>query len=155
AMFAGRLGSGQGLRAAARAARAAPPARQPPRPTDLLLDGLAAVIEDGYPAGAPMLRRAVTAFRQEDDFADDELRWLQLAARAAFEVWDDEAWDVLSARHVQLVRDAGALSNLPLALSNRIGVHLNAGEVAVAAGLVEELQAVTQTTGSRLAPYGA
>ena len=155
AMFAGRLGSGQGLRAAAQAARAAPPARQPPRPADLLLDGLAALIQDGYPIGVPTLKRAVSAFRNESVFSDDELRWLQLATRAAFELWDDEAWDLLSARHVQLVRDAGALTDLPLALSNRIGVHLNAGEVAVAAALVQELQAVSEATGSQIAPYGA
>ena len=31
-------------------------------------------------------------------------------------VWDDEAWDVLSARFVELARDAGALAVLPAAL---------------------------------------
>ena len=44
---------------------------------------------------------------------------------------------------------------LPIALSTRVGVHLFAGELAAAASLVEEVEAVTEATGSQLAPYGA
>jgi hypothetical protein len=35
----------------------------------------------------------------------------------ALELWDHEAADLLSRRHLQLVRASGALSELPLALS--------------------------------------
>ena len=44
AMFAGRLGVGSGAREVAEAARWAPPAPQPERGPDLLLDGLALLI---------------------------------------------------------------------------------------------------------------
>jgi DNA-binding CsgD family transcriptional regulator len=44
---------------------------------------------------------------------------------------------------------------LRLALNTRIGVHLLAGELAAAASLVEEVEAVTEATGSQQAPYGA
>src|SRR5262249_32017718 len=55
ALFAGRLALGGGVREVAAAARAAPPALKPPRASDLLLDGLALMITEGYPAGAPIL----------------------------------------------------------------------------------------------------
>jgi DNA-binding CsgD family transcriptional regulator len=68
-------------------------------------------------------------------------------------LWDDEAWDVLSARLVQLARDAGALSVLPLALATRSAVRLFAGEFAMSASLLEEVVAVNEATGASLAPY--
>ena len=52
--------------------------------------------------------------------AEEELHWLWLAgAAAALRVWDDDRWEALSARHVQLARETGALSELPLALTSR------------------------------------
>jgi len=63
AMFAGRLASPGGhTRDVASAARAAPRSPHPPRAPDLLLDGLAANFTDGYAAGVPFLRQALTAF---------------------------------------------------------------------------------------------
>ena len=62
---------------------------------------------------------------------------------------------MLSARFVQLARDAGALSVLPLALTTRSGMHLFAGELAMASSLVDEVAAVNEATGASLAPYGA
>jgi DNA-binding CsgD family transcriptional regulator len=70
-------------------------------------------------------------------------------------LWDDETWDVLATRLVRLARDAGALTVLPMALISRIAVHLNAGELVAAAALNDEAEAVTDVTGSHLAPYGA
>jgi DNA-binding CsgD family transcriptional regulator len=155
AMFVGRLASGAGLREAAEAARAAPPSPQPPRAPDLLLDGLAALLTQGYPAGTPTLKKALSAFHSESVSRQEEIRWLQLACRTAVDLWDDEAWEALSIRHVRLARDAGALSELPIALNTRIGVHLNAGELAAAGSLVEEVEAITSATGSQIVPYGA
>ena len=149
----GMLASDESLLEIARAARAAPPSSQPPRASDLLLDGLALLITDGYAAGTPTLRRAVNAFRREDVSGGDGRRWLSLAARLAAFVWDDEAFDLLSARFVQLARDAGALSVLPLALATRSVVPLFAGELAVAFSLLEEVVAVNEATGASLAPY--
>jgi DNA-binding CsgD family transcriptional regulator len=100
------------------------------------------------------LRRALSAFRGEDVAREEGLRWLWLACRAAANLWDDETWAVLAVRQVQLARDAGALTVLPVALNSRIYMHLNAGELAAAAALIEEAEAITEATGSRLAPYG-
>jgi DNA-binding CsgD family transcriptional regulator len=102
-----------------------------------------------------MLRRAIEAFRDEDVSREEGHRWLWLAARVAAFLWDDEALDVLSARFVQVARDAGALSVLPLALTTRSGVEVLAGNFAEASSLVDELAAVSEATGARLAPYAA
>ena len=72
----------------------------------------------------------------------------------AGDLWEDEIWDVLTDRHVQLARDAGALSEVHLALTSRIGVDVLTGELTRAAWLVEELDTVIEATGSRRAPYG-
>jgi DNA-binding CsgD family transcriptional regulator len=70
-------------------------------------------------------------------------------------LWDNERWDILSNRHVYLAREAGALSELPLALSSRIYMHLFAGELPAARSLVEEVNSAMEVTGSDLTPYGA
>jgi len=154
-LFAGRLALGGGAREVAEAARAAPPPPQPVRAPDLLLDGLALVITEGYPAGAPMLKQAVSAFCSADVSSEQGLRWGWQADRSAGLLWDYESWDLLSARRVKLARDAGALTALPFAATLRAGVHLWAGEFAVAASLVAEVESVTEATGSSIAPTGA
>ncbi len=155
ALFAGRLALGGGVREVAEAARAAPPPPQPGRAPDLLLDGLALVITEGYPAGAPMLKRAVSAFRSADVSGVEGLRWMWQACHGAGLLWDYGSWDLLSARRIELARDAGALTALPIAFSTRAGVHLFAGEFAVAASQVAEVGSVTDATGSSIAPYAA
>ncbi|HJY56585.1 MAG TPA: LuxR family transcriptional regulator [Streptosporangiaceae bacterium] len=154
AIFAGRLALGGGMQEVAEAARAAPPPAGPPRGPDLLLDGLALLVTGGYPAGAPVLRRAVSTFRGTDVSAAEGLRWLWLASHVAGMVWDYESWDALSSRQVTLARDAGALIALPIALSTRAGVHLFAGEFTQAASMVAQAESVTEVTGSSIAPYG-
>jgi len=153
-MFVGQLAGDVGVREVARAARGVPPPPQP-RNGDRLLDGRAVLFTDGYPAAVPISRRALQAFCREDVSATDGLRWLWLATLTAADLWDDESWHVLSTRHVEIARQAGALSDLPLALASRVFVHLFAGELAAAASLVEEMKAVREATGSNFAPYGA
>ena len=155
-IFAGRLASpGCGLLDIARAATEAPPPPRAPRVPDLLLDALTAHYNEGYAAGVPMLRSALAAFADSMP-AEEELRWLWLTCIVgATRAWDDESWDVLSARHVRLARDTGALSELPLALTSRTFVHLFAGRLSAAAALTDEMQAVKEATGTGLAPYGA
>jgi DNA-binding CsgD family transcriptional regulator len=151
--FPAILASDESVLETAWAARAAPAWSQSPRASDLLLDGLGLLITEGYAAGIPTLSRAVNAFRDEDISRGEDRRWLSLAARVAAFLWDDNTWDVLSARFVQLGRDAGALSGLPLALATRSAVHLFAGEFAIASSLLEEVRAVNDVTGARPAPY--
>ena len=154
AIFAGRLATGGGVLEAAEAARAAPPAPQPPRAADLLLDGLALLVTEAYPAGAGMLKRALTALRGDEVSREEEIRLLWVACHIAHDVWDYDTWHALSIRFVQVARDAGALTVLPVALNNRMVMHLHAGELDTAASLLDEAEDLTEATASRLAPYG-
>jgi DNA-binding CsgD family transcriptional regulator len=154
AILAGGLADGTGMLEVARAVRTAPrPA--PPRPADLLLDGLAVLYSDGYDAAIPPTREALRAFLADDTSDASDLPSLWLAAITAANMWDDDSWSILTARHVQAARDVGALSELPLSLNSLVSVHLFAGEHAAAASVVAEIQAIGEATGSELAPYGA
>jgi len=109
---------------------------------------------DGYRAGLPMLREALEVFGAGMP-ADEELRWHWVAGIVARHLWDDQRWQRLSDRHLELAREVGALSELALALNSHAFLLLFAGELAAAAALIQELDAATEATGSKLAPYAA
>ncbi|SNT55758.1 regulatory protein, luxR family [Streptosporangium subroseum] len=155
ALTAGRLPSGAQLADIAKAALAAPPGSKPER-NDLLLNGLARVIIEGYPAGVPMVRQALDAFRTEESSREEGLGWLPFASRMAHNAWDFDSWSMLSVRLVALARETGALSVLPSALLLLVSNRVIAGEIAVADSLVAEAVAIGEATGSRFfAQYGA
>jgi DNA-binding CsgD family transcriptional regulator/tetratricopeptide (TPR) repeat protein len=122
---------------------------------DQLLDALARLIVDG-PAATSAVRDALDAFSStEGPPAGDEGR-LWLAGRTAGYIWDYERWDSLTSRQVRVAREAGAIGDLALALSTRVGVHLFAGELTVAESLVEEAAALGDASDERIVPtYGA
>jgi DNA-binding CsgD family transcriptional regulator len=70
-------------------------------------------------------------------------------------MWDDARWEAISVRYAQIAREAGALGELPLALSHLVYVHLFAGKQTAAALLVDEIRVASEATGSNLTPYGA
>jgi DNA-binding CsgD family transcriptional regulator/tetratricopeptide (TPR) repeat protein len=152
ALILGCLHQG-GVREVADVARAAPPPPGPPGPADLLLDGLVTTYIQGYGAGAPGLRRASEAFRDDLPLAvtggdRDNLRWLWLATRVAVGLFDDELLHLLAGRHVRLARDAGALAALPFALVNLSTTLVVAGEFTRAEELAAEGAAITRATGA-------
>ena len=152
AIFAGPLaGPGASPREVA-GLRELPRQRADPRGPDLLLDGLVALVSDNYAAAVPILREAQRAI--EDTMSQTEqMRWMWGATVATLHVWDDKGWERLSDLHLQLVRETGALGELPIALSHRGQMHVFAGELALAASLQEAIQEATELTGSPLAPY--
>jgi len=151
--FAGRLASGS-LREAAEAARRVRPAAGPATASGLLLDGLATVITEGYSAGVPTLKRAVAAFRGPAATLDEQLRWLWPAAHVAMALWDDESYEVLSARHIELGRAAGMLAVMPTALTTRIVSCAFFGQLTAAEELIEEMKGLTTAIGVPLPSYG-
>ena len=161
AIFASRLGSSPGLPEAAAAARNAPPAPQPPRAIDILLDGLAARYTDGYSASVAMLRNVLRAFEQHHAPPGQEhMIWYWIRVECllttepiAPELWDDRAWHELATRAVSVARDAGAVTALPVALSAKACADLHAGEFGDAAALVEEARAISEAMGSAAIPY--
>jgi len=155
ALCAGRLATGAGLREVAEAASAASASPRPARAVDFLLDAVALLMKGRRADAAPAAQRALRAFRREELPAAEGAGWLWLAGRVAMDRWDYESWDVLSARGVRQARASGALTALPVALRTRVGVHLYRGELCTAASLLEELEAITEETGSHGLEYGA
>ena len=149
--FAGRAISPSASAAdVSRAAREAPSPRTPRAP-DLLVDGLATLHIEGRAAAAPILKRALRGL-VDDTSAEEALRWLFLASVAAVGLWDDSAWHALCERFVEVGRQVGALSEIPHALLSRAYVHIFSGELDAAAALIGEIWAVTEATGSFVAP---
>jgi DNA-binding CsgD family transcriptional regulator len=149
--LAGDLAGKPVLEDICRAVRALPPPRGAPRPLDLLLDGLALVTTDGHAAAAPKLRRAAKELANIP--VEDVLRWGWVATVAPALIWDIEGMDALAARQVQLARDAGALAQLPLYLS-QLGITRSwMGDFAQAASVIAETDSVAAATGSPTAPY--
>jgi DNA-binding CsgD family transcriptional regulator len=147
ALFAGRLASGGSAVEVSKAALGGPRPPQRPRALDLLLDGLALLTIDGPSIAVPVLKRAVSAFREQTSPTEEVIRWFWLAGRVAAFVWDYEGWDALTERQIQVARDVGALAMLPLALITRAEVHMFAGELAAAASLYAESDALSEATG--------
>ena len=154
ALFAGRLARGGGVIEVAEAVRAGSPSPHRARPSELLLSGLAIRFTDGYSAGAPILKEALSAYRRDAVLPPEDARWLWFACWAAADLWDDETWDLLSARQFELVRAAGALTAIPFALTARSAVHLVCGDVHTASSQIDEIRTVSEATGIATPPYG-
>jgi DNA-binding CsgD family transcriptional regulator len=153
AIFAGQLARGPGLREVAAAARGAS-SPELPRLPDRLLNALAMRLTDGYSAAAPTMKRVLGALCDEEIPVQEALRWLWLGSVIAADLWDDERWHVVAARHVTITREAGALSDLFGALDSLAFAHLFAGELAAASALVEEVMTVCAAIGVNPAGLG-
>ena len=154
-MLAGRLAGEVGGPEVARAARRAPRPSHRQLNGDLLLDGRAVLFTDGYTAAMPISRQALGAFCNTDTPPEEGLRWLFLACHGRRDLWDDEGWHALSARHARIARDAGALNVLPSRsrpADRRPPAHRR---VRGGRALVEETTAITEATRNGLPPYSA
>jgi DNA-binding CsgD family transcriptional regulator len=151
ASVAGRLGSG--MRAAAAAARRAPPGPGEPRAIDALLDGLAIRFTDGYAASAEPLALALAAIR-DDGGRGGNVRWPWLGRRVAPDLFDDDAWHALATRNVAIARESGALAVLPLALNLLALVRCFEGELRDAGTLIDEADGITEATGTPPIVFG-
>jgi len=154
AVIVGRLSRGADVVEVAKAALAAPSPSTPARAPDILLDGLALLVTDGRATATPILKQAVSAFRNDDLSTHERLRWLWLVGRVAQDLWDDESWEVLCTQHVRLARQTGALTVLPIALRSRIFQHGLWGEVDEGAALTGEAETVSAAIGTQLSAYG-
>jgi DNA-binding CsgD family transcriptional regulator len=147
AMFAGRLAGKPDIHELAEAAQAAPPAPQPVRAIDLLLDALAARFTEGYATAVPQLRKALSAFGEVEELTARDVRWLWLACRLAQDQWDDELWHELASRGVRVARDRGALTLLPGMANFLAAFNVHSGAVESAAQLIDEVSALTRAAG--------
>jgi DNA-binding CsgD family transcriptional regulator len=158
AIWAADLDSPGALLEAAEAARAAPPAPDPPGAVDVVLDAFAVRLTDGYAAAAPALKHALETVLALDAPDGDLGRWLWLTgARAtgliALELWDADAWHALASRQVKVARDSGALRQLQFALNFFARSQLASGELTDVAVLVEEERVIARAMGSSMVGY--
>src|SRR5215467_14438245 len=117
----------------------------------MLLHGLALLDTDGPAAAAATLQRAGKVLTSIP--VEDVLRWGWVAASAYTAVWDFDGLHAISVRQVQLVRDAGALTQLAIHLT-QLGIALPwMGDFAGAASVVAESESVAAAIGSPIAPY--
>ena len=129
--------------AALAAGEATPPPGFEPTTADMLLEGFTARFTAGYRAAVPHFRRAVTALR-----AGGDVRWFMLGCLAAGELWDLHAWHALASRWVQLCRENGALTILPIALQLLAGAEVAAGRLSAADALNVETAEISAATGN-------
>jgi len=135
------------------AIRALPASPDGPRPLDLLLDGLALLTTEGRAAATPTLQRAAKALTSIP--VEDVLRWGWAGTAASGAVWDDESMSAICLRQVELVRDVGALAELPIHLATLASTRAWMGDFAGAESLMAEAESVAAATGSHFSPYTA
>jgi DNA-binding CsgD family transcriptional regulator len=150
AITAHHLG-GQGvLLEVARAVRALPPLPADAHPLDLVIEGFALLITDGHAAAMPILRRAAKAVLELP--MPDVLRWGWQVGGVRSAIWDDEAIAVYE-RQAQLVRDAGALAELPIHLQALALERAWQGDLSGARGLIAESESISTSTGNQVPPF--
>ncbi|KHL16067.1 regulatory LuxR family protein [Mumia flava] len=124
-------------------------------PPTLLLAGFAQAITRGRAVAVPVLRRAAQGFDGDAVTLEDVLRWGWLATAAAVMAWDYDTCRSVTSREVTAAREAGALTVLPVGANVLAQAEALGGDFTRAASLVAEAEAVTEATGTRVAPYGA
>ena len=146
----GNAAAGRVLEEICRAIRRLPPSPGAPCPLDLLLEGLALLSTDGRAAAIPTLQRAATVLVGIP--VRDVQRWGWAAVTASSAVWDQDSALAITTRQVRLLRDAGALAELPIHLSSLALAQAWMGDFAGAASLIAEVESVAAATGTRMAP---
>jgi DNA-binding CsgD family transcriptional regulator len=140
--------------AAARRVCAEPEAASGTQPRDYLIRGLVTLVLESPERAAPNLRRAVAAYLEDDPATEEWLHWGVLVGNSALVLWDFDAWDAATKRHVEVARQSGALAALAAALNVRRVVAMWRGDFDTARSLAVTEDGVKQLTGTRRASYG-
>jgi DNA-binding CsgD family transcriptional regulator/tetratricopeptide (TPR) repeat protein len=121
------------------------------RPHHMLLNGLAVLAKRGLAAAAPILHEAAKAIPDMSD--EDVLRWGMAATEATAAMWDHDGLLAISSRLVEVVRQAGALAELPLHFYS-LGIATTwTGDLAGAAALAAEADSIATAIGSHFPPF--
>ena len=110
--------------------------------------GWARMLEQGYPAGAGLLRESMIVLREKRGFEDSDLPFLVQALGTALSHWDIDSWQTIARRTIQLARDVGALRVLPDALHSWVWGLVATGELSGAATALAEAEAVSEAMGA-------
>ncbi|WP_241472936.1 AAA family ATPase [Mycolicibacterium neoaurum] len=150
AMIVGRLHSGTRSSAAAiaHAARQLPPPSNEATATDLLLEGLVVRLIDGHASAAPLLRHAIARYLAEDAAGTADPRLHDITLRVLLDLFDQDTYNHLNFRQLELLRTAGELTVLPAALTTYAGSCVTSGDFATAQDLLEQSDAISTATGA-------
>lgn len=114
---------------------------------DVLLDGFAALVVDGFVTAAPLLRRAIELMRGDDVAAEDLIRWCRFASDATRVLWDHDAHDELTVRLAFVTRRHGALSYLTSTLQSCASSEVWQGNFAAAESFIAQAVDVSSAAG--------
>jgi DNA-binding CsgD family transcriptional regulator/tetratricopeptide (TPR) repeat protein len=144
AVSANHLGGADVLAEICSAVLALPSLPPNPHPLDLLIEGFALVTTAGHAVATPVLQRAARSVMELS--VDDMLRWGWLAPGASSATWDLEGALATNELKAQLLRQAGALGELPIHLQSLALDRTWSGDLAGAAVLVAESESVAAAT---------
>jgi DNA-binding CsgD family transcriptional regulator len=150
AITAHHLGGADILLEISRAIRALPPLPPDPHPLDLMIEAFAVLITEGHAAAMPILQR--TANDVMHLAVEDIVRWGWYVGGVRTAIWHDEAITVYE-RQAQLVREAGALAELPIHLQALALERAWRGDLPGAARLVAEADSISRSTGNEVPPF--
>jgi DNA-binding CsgD family transcriptional regulator len=134
--------SSEEMAAAAAVALSAPPAPEPPKLADLLLDGLALVLTGDRPQGTALLKRAL-----DSSPADLPGSLPQVITIVCLELLDLDAYVTILSRLIDKARADGAMATLPQTLGPLSAALLVQGRVRAAEAMLEEAEALAAATG--------
>jgi DNA-binding CsgD family transcriptional regulator len=106
---------------------------------------------DGRAVAIPIFQRAVSGLAQLP--AEDVVRWGWTAPMASNVMWDSDGSTAIFERQAWIVREAGALAELPVFLSSVALDKAWNGDLAGAEALIAESDSVAAVTGSQLPPF--
>jgi DNA-binding CsgD family transcriptional regulator len=138
----------------ASAARTAPVGLEPLSASDVLLDAFAIRLLEGHTAAAPTMTLALKRILELDAGTDIDVgRRLWLAGMraggiVAGELWDDDARHTLAFRQVNVARHSGALVQSQYALNFQAWIHIDAGELGLAARVLDEDRLIAEAVGT-------
>jgi DNA-binding CsgD family transcriptional regulator len=150
AVTAHHLGGAEVLLEVSRAVRALPPLPPDPHPLDLVIEGFALLITDGHAVAMPVLHRAGEEVLQLP--GQDVLRWGWQVGGVRSATWDDDAIAVYE-RQAQIVRDAGALAELPIHLQALALERAWRGDLSGVRRLMDEAESIAASTGNQVPPF--
>jgi DNA-binding CsgD family transcriptional regulator len=150
AITAHHLGGADVLVEVSHAVRALPPLPPDPHPLDLVIEAFALLITDGHAVAMPILQRAANDVMQLP--AEDVLRWGWQVGGVRSSMWDDDAIAVYD-RQAQLVRDAGALGELPIHLQALALEQAWRGDLSGARRLIAESESIATSIGNQVPPF--
>jgi DNA-binding CsgD family transcriptional regulator len=172
ALSAGTLAVTVGVSEVAKAVLSADPAQPLSQPAQAALDalrGLASLIVYGYNVAAPALTQALeklVACATADDshhVAEPDprrglgeeaapiggtLQWMPIACLLARTLLNDDAYDALTTRALDISRRHGSFDRLPLLMAERTSLLLFSGRTAEAGLLAYEMEPLIQATGT-------